>query len=75
MKYVAAGANPAIAPTRRIRVLIALDDPGYRARLTTILYAAHYAVEVADSCQTLRDSVQSGAFELIILGIQKRGSE
>jgi two-component system KDP operon response regulator KdpE len=74
LKNVATAANPAIAPTRRIRVLIAFDDPGYRARLTTILQALDYVVEEADSRQT-QDSVQSSAFDLIILGIKRRGSE
>jgi two-component system KDP operon response regulator KdpE len=74
LKYIASAANPATAPSRRIRVLIALDDPAYGVRLTTILPAREYEVEEASCSETLLDAVRRRACDLIVLGIKTRGT-
>ena len=75
MKHVATAASPAIVPARRIRILIALDDPGFHARLSILLHAGNYAVEEANSRQKVQDSVRNTAFDLIILGVKRHEFE
>jgi two-component system KDP operon response regulator KdpE len=53
-------------------VLIASDEPLYRARLKTILHAREYEVEEVDSTEALQDLLRRGSFELIVLGIKTR---
>jgi len=72
LKYAALTANPATAASRRIRVLVALEDPSYRVRLTTVLRARDYDVEEVGEGET-PDSVRRSAFDLIVLGVKKRG--
>jgi len=73
LKNGAPSANFVVAPARRIRVLIALDDPSLRVRLTAILHASDYEVEEVGEGETLQDSAQRCVFDLIVLGIKKRG--
>src|SRR6185369_2025781 len=75
LKHVATAASPAIVPARRIRILIALDDPGLHARLSILLHAGNYAVEEANSRQKVQDSVRNTAFDLIILGVKRHEFE
>lgn len=74
MKYTASSANPAPVISRRIRVLIAIEDSPYRLRLTQILHARNYEVEEACSSETLYASLRRGAFDLIVLGLRKRAT-
>jgi len=74
LKNVASPVNVASAPARRVRVSIALDDPSYVDRLTAILEAVDYEVQQADSMETVQELVQRCPFDLVLLGIRKRGA-
>jgi len=74
LKNGAPSVDFVVAPIRRVRVLIALDDPSLRVRLTPIFRASSYEVEEPAEGKTLQDSVQSRAFDLIVLGIKKWGA-
>jgi len=74
LKDIASIANPVPLPSRRIRVLIAIDDLSYRLRLSHILHARNYEVEEVLSGETPQGSVQRGAFDLVVLGLRKRAS-
>jgi two-component system KDP operon response regulator KdpE len=73
LKHGSTNADPASAPSRRVRVLIAHDDAALRNQLTTILHASDYEVEEVRNGASLQDSVQRGAFDLVLLGIKTRG--
>ena len=70
MKYFAARANIAIPTSRRIRVLLALDDSSLRIPLARILHAREYEVREIGDSETLQDSVRHSAFDLVVLGVK-----
>jgi two-component system KDP operon response regulator KdpE len=70
LKYFAARANAAIATPRRIRVLLALDDPSWRIPLVRILQPREYEVKEIAESETLQDSVRRWAFDLVILDVK-----
>jgi two-component system KDP operon response regulator KdpE len=74
LKYATQTANLAMSPSRRVRVLIAPDDPSLGVRLASILHAGDYEVEQVGEGESLQDSIQRHAFDLVVLGIKKRGT-
>ena len=70
MNYFAARANVAIATSRRIRVLLALDDSSLRIPLVKILPAREYEVKEISDSETLQETVRRGAFDLVVLSVR-----
>jgi two-component system KDP operon response regulator KdpE len=70
LKYFAARANVAIATSRRIRVLLALDDSSLRIPLVRILHAREFEVTEIGDGETLQDSVRRCAFDLVIVSVR-----